>query len=254
MEIIPLDKNEIKAYLTNKSLNALYIFDSLESTNTTARQLQKAGAKHATLIAAESQSGGKGRYGRYFHSPKGTGIYFSILLERDKLPVENSTLLTIFAGVCTCRALRQLTGKEIQIKWINDIFLKGKKIGGILAEAVDGFFILGIGLNITPSTDPFPEEIGEFVEFLYEGCEVPVSRNEIIGMIVSNLLEPGSQSDLLQEYKTYSAVLGNPITITEGKLTYEGKALDIDEKGRLIIEKENGLKTALCSGEVRIKL
>jgi len=236
------------------NLACVQVHESLASTNSTLRELLEQGAGHGTLVVADSQTQGRGRYGRYFHSPKGSGIYMSLLLEKERLGLTDASLLTIFAGACTCRALRLLTGKPVEIKWINDLFLQGKKVGGILAEAVDDYFILGIGINVRPSAEAFPVEIGEFVDFLYGASEASVSRNEIIAKIASNLLDGSCQSGLIAEYKRYSAVLGKKVSVTAGKSVYEADALDIDEQGRLLVRKLDLSVERLCSGEVRIKL
>jgi len=254
MEADSLSSCIIKNKVASNQLGTVSIHEVIDSTSTQLRKLLEQGAGHGTLVVANSQTNGRGRYGRYFHSPQGTGIYMSLLLSKPDLGLEDTSLITILAGTATCRALRQLSNKPVEIKWINDLFLDGKKIGGILTEAVGEHFIIGIGLNIQPPVEAFPEEIGEIVEFLYEASEESVSRNEIIATIVSELLEGGCQSGLISEYKSYSAVLGKRVSVSMGKSSYVAKALDIDEQGRLVVEKADLTIEKLCSGEVRIKL
>ncbi|MCL1949113.1 MAG: biotin--[acetyl-CoA-carboxylase] ligase [Turicibacter sp.] len=250
-----LNRLKLREFLPHHFSGVIHAFKSLESTNETARLLAKAGAGHGTLVAADGQTKGKGRYGRQFHSPAGTGAYFTLILDRDKLFLEDLSLLTIFSGVMVCRALRRLTGKNLEIKWINDIFLGGKKIGGILAEAVDKCYLLGIGLNIHCPLTPFPAEIGDLVEFLSPMEETPVARESIIGEIVTSLLEECPSRDaLLEEYKSYSNVLGKQVTVNDGNSTYGAKVLDIDAMGRLVAQTDNGTVHNLSAGEVRIKL
>lgn len=248
-----LNEQAIRAHLSSNRLKSVNLYEFVESTNDTLRELLQTGAEHGTLVVAESQTKGRGRFGRYFHSPAKSGIYLSFLMAADQLPTKDSSLLTIFVGTVVCRALRQLTGKTVQIKWINDLFLQNKKIGGILTEAVGNYFIIGIGLNIEAPQQAFPPEIASLAGCLYEHGEESISRNEIIGLIVSNLLDGGCQNKLIDEYKSYSAILGSAVTVTEGKSIYEAMALDIDLKGRLLVKKADASIAALCSGEVRIK-
>ena len=156
-----LSEQGVRLFLRNKSLN-LVVAQELESTNLTAKQMAAAGAPHGTLVVADSQTAGRGRRGRSFASPPGTGLYLSMVL-RSALPMQSAVLVTSAAAVAVCRAVERAAGKRLDIKWVNDLFYRGKKCCGILTEAaadvetggVD-YLVVGIGRrNCQRSLRPF---------------------------------------------------------------------------------------------------
>lgn len=161
-----ISKEGISLYLNNEYSNIdIYTYKLVSSTNDVAKTLALNGAKHGTVIISEEQSAGKGRLGRVFYSPANTGIYMSIIL-RPNLTAMDSVLITTSASVAICNAIQKVTGIECQIKWINDIYLNNKKVGGILTEASTNFesgtidyLILGIGLNFNKPKESFPKEL-----------------------------------------------------------------------------------------------
>ncbi|MFQ9991902.1 biotin--[acetyl-CoA-carboxylase] ligase [Ruthenibacterium lactatiformans] len=161
-----LSEQGVRLFLRNKSLN-LVVAQELESTNLTAKQMAAAGAPHGTLVVADSQTAGRGRRGRSFASPPGTGLYLSMVL-RSALPMQSAVLVTSAAAVAVCRAVERAAGKRLDIKWVNDLFYRGKKCCGILTEAaadvetggVD-YLVVGIGLNLLPPEGGWPEELAE---------------------------------------------------------------------------------------------
>ena len=179
-----ISKEGISLYLNNEySKIDIYTYKLVSSTNDVAKTLALNGAKHGTVIISEEQSVGKGRLGRVFYSPANTGIYMSIIL-RPNLTAMDSVLITTSASVAICNAIQKVTGIECQIKWINDIYLNNKKVGGILTEASTNFesgtidyLILGIGLNFNKPKESFPKELETIASSLFSNNNGNINRN-----------------------------------------------------------------------------
>ena len=143
----------------------IYLYDTLESSNRTAKLLALDGAPHGTLVLTAHQSAGRGRLGRRFESPAGKGVYCSVLL-RPEMPAANAQTATISAAVAVCRAVKKLCGLELAVKWVNDLYYQGRKVCGILTEAGTDlesgqleWLVVGIGLNLTSTAADWPEEL-----------------------------------------------------------------------------------------------
>ena len=236
-----------------KSL-ATYCYESADSTNLTAKSFAEKGNSLPFLVTAESQTAGRGRLGRSFYSPAKTGIYMSIALGTFEAPAD-AVFITTAAAVAVSDAIVSLTGKNVGIKWVNDIYLGGKKICGILAESQkipEGYaVIVGIGLNMT--TSEFPDDISDIAGAL----ETDISREQMIAKITENLLDISScptHSSIIERYKTRSIVLGKDITyISEGTENH-GRAVDITDSGALVVETSGDEKVILSSGEITLRL
>ena len=142
----------------------IYLYDTLESSNRTAKLLALDGAPHGTLVLTAHQSAGRGRLGRRFESPAGKGVYCSVLL-RPEMPAANAQTATISAAVAVCRAVKKLCGLELAVKWVNDLYYQGRKVCGILTEAGTDlesgqleWLVVGIGLNLTSTAADWPEQ------------------------------------------------------------------------------------------------
>jgi len=243
-----------------KTADKITIHDCIESTNKTAKELAAAGAPHGTVIMANHQTAGKGRFGRGFFSPPGHGIYMSFMLrQKSGAPA----LLTIYAAVAVCKAIEAATGKNPQIKWVNDIFLGGKKICGILAEtstdpASGGvkWAVVGIGINFDTSQADFPGQLKESAGSVFSEGEATTTRNRLAAEIINHMVCKKNQyggKETLDEYKKRLFMLGKKVTVTGSGETYEALALDIDCTGRLVVKKDNGEILPLSSGEITIK-
>ncbi|MCL2157941.1 MAG: biotin--[acetyl-CoA-carboxylase] ligase, partial [Oscillospiraceae bacterium] len=190
-------------------------------------------------------------------------IYMSFVLRpTGRRWADAPTLLTIYAAVSVCRAIEELTKKEPKIKWVNDIFLDGKKICGILTEAVTDFesgsvhwAVVGIGINFKPAKTGLPEELKKIVGSVFEEDKASLTRNELAANIINHMIDFEAhigKKETLNEYKKRLMMLGEKITVVGPKETYEAIARDIDDAGRLIVEKENGEIVPLFSGEIKI--
>lgn len=245
----------------NTLVSNIQIFSELDSTNRYLKELAKEGATAGTVIIANKQSAGRGRLGRSFFSPEGTGIYMSILL-RPEIELQKSVRITSMAAVAVARAIEQVSGIETKIKWVNDIFLNGKKVCGILTESgistITGtleYAVLGIGINV--GNMQFPEELKDIATSICNECSYTITRNELIVEILKELedwypsLQDGS---FLKESRKRSLLLGKDIFVVgSGEQNYQAKAIDLDDMGHLWIEKK-GKRELLHSGEVSIKL
>lgn len=251
-----LSDEEISAYLEDKNIK-IYTYDSLDSTNNEAKRLlvSSENENSVMLIASENQTNGRGRFGRNFYSQKGMGVYFSLVLSPHS-DFESISKVTTYAAVCVADAVLELSGTQVQIKWVNDIYSDGKKICGILTEAVSDFesgsisnIIIGIGLNIKET--PLPPELKDTVGFLnFDGA----IKNQLIGSIVNKLLLfEQNKGSYIDRYRKYSMVIGKEIKFTKSNREFFGTALDIDEQGGLKVEC-GGKTEILKSGEISLKL
>ena len=191
------------------------IYESLESTNRTAKLLALDGAAHGTLVLAGGQTAGRGRLGRSFASPAGKGVYCSVVL-RPQLSAADAQTATIRAAVAVCRAVQAQCGLELGIKWVNDLYYKGKKVCGILTEAGTDlesgqleWLVVGIGLNLTSTAADFPPELAARAGSLYPGGPAPVSRAALAGSIARELLAAAPAEDCLTEYRARCFVPGH---------------------------------------------
>lgn len=255
----------IKPFLSERSqpyANKIQIYKSLESTNKTAKEMAIAGAEHGTVILSDCQTMGRGRYSRNFFSPAGGGLYMSIILRPEVLHFENPTSVTAFAAVSVCEAIESISKKTPKIKWVNDIFIDGKKVCGILTEAVTDFesggldwVVLGIGINVYIRTEDFPGDLQSLATSIYPDEKMPGVRNKLSAKIINRILgfeAPPSEEEIFEKYKKRLMVLGKKITVIQNQVEYKATAIDVDSVGHLIVKNENGERITISSGEIRI--
>lgn len=227
----------------------------LPSTNTTARALAQDGAPEGTVVVATAQTAGRGTRSRSFFSPQG-GVYMSIILRPREA---DGCLITSCAAVAVARAIERLCPLGVQVKWVNDLYVGGRKLCGILTEAgftpnnsID-FVVLGIGVNV--AAVDFPPDIADIATSLgNEGCAV--DRNALIAAILEEwetAYATISSGDFLAESRTRSCVLGRRITVIRGNEQFVAVATGIDERGHLTVQKDSGETVTLHSGEVSIR-
>ncbi len=229
------------------------------STNTDLKEMALSGAAEGTVLIAERQTAGRGRLGRQFFSPEGTGCYMSILLRPD-IPAKKVTLLTPMTAVAVCEAIEAVTGESPGIKWVNDIFLGGKKVAGILTEGSFtgdrvGFAIVGIGINLTEPTGGFPEEIRKIAGGI--GEKAKEKKEALIEEILRRFFcyyESLGGGDFLAAYRDRLFMLGCDLIVHSGEGSFPAKAVDINENCGLIVETSDGRRMLLDSGEVSVRL
>lgn len=259
-----LSESAIASSLRNPC-NVIYL-PSVGSTNDFAKSIDVRDVKMPTAVVADSQNAGKGRLGRSFYSPSGSGIYLSLLL-RPTFELDKALLITISAAVSVCHAIEEVCNKSPRIKWVNDLFLENKKICGILTEAQTNFengqidkIVIGVGINCFQSG--FPADLVSVAGSI-SNVAGEFSRAKLAASVIDNLIEnisSISHKNLLNEYRRRSFLPGKNIFVLDiaSKQKIRAKAIDIDDNGGLIIEWMEGPKMremeTLTSGEVSIRL
>ena len=237
-----------------KNLEVIY-YPSIDSTNTQAKRLINEGKNNSFLVVANEQTNGRGRQGKSFYSPALTGIYMSYVFHPMKA-FESTVSSTTAAAVAVCRAIEALTDKRPEIKWVNDVYLSGRKICGILCEAISDFetgivssVIIGIGMNI--KTETFPD----YVENA-SSLNSDIKRADIIAEIAHQLTKVVSSDykDYIEYYRTHSFIIGKNILFIENGTVTNARALEIDPAGGLVVELENKEIKTLRSGEISIRV
>ncbi len=257
-----LSAESIRPYLQGKAAGfILDVRQCVTSTNTIAKALAAEGARDGTVIIAGEQTEGKGRMGRSFYSPGSTGIYLSLIL-RPQLNLENSLLITTGTAVAVAKAIEKTAGVKAGIKWVNDIFVEGRKVCGILTEASINFenggleyAVVGIGVNV--STSNFPDSIQGIAGslFTHKPEDQPVTSlltAEILNQM-AECMDSLADRKYLAEYRKRQIILGKHILVLKGNESRPAKALDIDDQARLIVEYEDQTIETLSSGEVSIR-
>lgn len=271
-----LSSDAVRAFLENKDL-PVHCHRTLDSTNPCAMRLAMEGAPHGTIVLADEQTQGRGRKGRSFFSPARRGVYMSVVLRPDR-HLSQAVLVTVAAAVAVCRVIESLTdvssesgvsGKSDmpeaerwapRIKWVNDIVMDGRKICGILTEAVSDFesgtvesMVVGIGVNLATGRDDFPPELSDIAGVVHvEG----VSRGRFAAEIANRLLRyQANLSDpwLIEEYRERSIVLGRTVRYEQDGRCFRGNAMSINERGNLVVEDDRGELRVLQSGEISIE-
>ena len=219
-----------------------------DSTNRVAKELARSGAPHGSWVLAKRQTAGRGRLDRSFYSPEG-GVYLSVILRPD-IPPEDLVLITPMAATAVRNAVHGLTGIELGIKWVNDLYLGDKKVGGILCEVVDDAVIVGVGLNVREPEGGYPPELNA------AALNEKWPTESVACVIVDELLKGSdglSYPGVPYDYVTYNIVLKRDLTVypINGE-PYPARGKWIDRRGRLIVETEEGEKV-LDSGEVSVR-
>lgn len=240
--------------------------ESTTSTNDLAKIYANQNSTTPAIFISEEQTAGRGRLGRTFISPAKSGLYISLCLF-PTIALENLSLITCATAVACVETLEQLTGKSLDIKWVNDLFYQDKKVGGILTEVISDFesqqvqsLIVGMGINLIDSPQSFPEELHSIVGSIFSSRKEYETHSFNRNHFIANFLEKWafyyqnlSKRDFISTYKEHSNVIGKFVNVFEGSQTYSAFAKDIDENGHLIIEKEDNSLHSLSYGEVSIR-
>ena len=236
--------------------NKIIHFKTIDSTNTYGLSNFE-NLQDKTVIIADEQTKGRGRLGRSFYSPSGSGIYMTLIL-RPSRDAQKALLLTCAAAVAVSRGIESVFPLTTQIKWVNDVYVDSKKVCGILTEGginpqtnTLDYMVLGIGINV--STDFFPEDISHIATSL---SDTPVNRNLIIGKILNALEEMYlalPDSSFMSEYRQKSLVLGKDVWVIQGDERYRAYVCDVDCDGHLVVTTDTGDKKIISTGEVSIR-
>ena len=240
--------------------------ESTTSTNDLAKIYANHNSTTPAIFISEEQTAGRGRLGRTFVSPSKTGLYISLCLF-PTIALEDLSLITCATAVACIETLEQLTGKSLNIKWVNDLFYQDKKVGGILTEVISDFesqqvqsLIVGMGINLIDSPQSFPEELHSIVGSIFsskkEYDNSSFNRNHFIAQFLEKwtfYYQNLSKREFISTYKEHSNVIGKFVNVFEGNQTYSAYAKDIDENGHLVVEKEDNSLHTLSYGEVSIR-
>lgn len=252
----PANRFEIEKRI-EKPLKVL-VFDSLDSTNTLAKAMLKDGENDDFLIVAREQTKGRGRFERKFYSPKDAGVYFSLAITPKT--GEEIAFYTPICAIATADAVRSVCGKNAFVKWVNDVYVDGKKCAGILCEATSSKngeidkVVMGIGVNLYEKDGGFDEEIKDKACAVADGVEN--AANRIVATIVNEireLIENFDKEYIVAKYKRLSMLIGKKIEVCKEENSAEKAiAVDIDENCGLIVRYGDGKEENLRIGEVKI--
>jgi len=222
----------------------------VDSTNAEAWRRLEAGESPPFMLTAGSQTAGRGREGRPFHSPPGGGLWASIACRTD-LPPSKLPAFGVALGVVAAEALREITGLEVTLRWPNDLMLGPLKLGGILAESRDSLLVLGLGINLTLGKEDFPPELRDLATSVKAAGGRPPEPEDLL-MSVSGILErdladleAGREESLLRRWRTLCRTLGRPVRVAAGRETVDGTLSELD-LDRIVVGGR-----ALAAGHVR---
>lgn len=240
----------------------LIVLPETESTNAAVIEKAAEGAKEGLVIIANSQTKGKGRIGRKFFSPTNTGIYLSILLKPVRYSAQQAVKFTTMAAVAGCEAIELLSKEKTEIKWVNDIYMNEKKVGGILTEASvsleNGFLdyiVTGIGFNVYTPENGFPDELSHIAGAIFSEPQRD-GKNRLAAEFLNNFMEyyfMVNKKSHVEKYRSRSMVIGKEIEIISKEGIKKAYAEDIDPECRLLVKYEDGTREKLYSGEISIR-
>lgn len=253
---------QIKQLIKGEIGKDIIFLDTVDSTNRIAMEIGDKGALHGTVVIADSQTKGRGRLGRTWFSPPGSNIYMSIIL-RPALEPKNAPILTIMASVASARALRNVTGLPIGIKWPNDLMASDKKLGGILSEtrSVNSriiFSVIGIGINVNSGPEDLPPDLRAIATSIKNETGREESRANLIATILNEMdywlkgLSKDGKEHLLTEWRRLTLTLKKSVKTVVGKDTFFGIAEDIDDKGMLLLRLPTGVLKKISAGDITI--
>ncbi len=242
------------------SLTSSPYIEILEEATSTNDYIKAYSHLDNAVVIAKSQTSGRGRLNRKFYSPKNAGVYMSVLI-KPSISTAKSTSLTTYTAVVVANAIEKLSNHPVQIKWVNDLYMNGKKVCGVLAEAVQDYekgilkhAIIGIGINVFKND--FDEEIKNIATSIEEASHKKIDVNKLIAYIVDGLLNAEQHllsGDFMEEYKARQIIFNKKISVLKSNESYEALALDVLDDGSLLIDK-NGEIFTLNHGEISIKV
>jgi BirA family biotin operon repressor/biotin-[acetyl-CoA-carboxylase] ligase len=238
------------------------LLPTVHSTNQYLKESDTDSTDNGFVIIADEQTNGRGRRSRTFISPKREGVYFSILLKLDKVQ-QDIRLLTICAAVAVSKAIEKSCGIRAEIKWVNDIYCNGKKVCGILTEAILSgelqelsTVIIGIGIN----TGNVPLELGDIATSIQEATGIRGIRNQLVAEALNQFetvyldyTERDKVQDIIGYYKSRLFIIGKQILVSDNTNNYIATVLGIDDMGALIVKDDYGDVQNITTGEIKLK-
>ena len=257
--------SEIQIALDTQTIGRdMHYYPSVDSTNRVAKALAYHGAQDGTIVVAEEQTGGKGRLERNFFSPRGKGIWFSVVLRPNFSPHE-APKFTLMAAVAVAEAMARFN-LQAQIKWPNDILFDGRKLVGILTEMSGeigkiAYIVIGVGINVNINRDEFPEDLRPVAASLSEMSGETISRVELFRAVLEEfdklyaIVNSSGFDKVIELWRNYNVTLGKNVRViaaVDGGESFTGKAVDLDSSGALVVETSDGLRT-VYAGDVSIR-
>ncbi len=257
----PLDLAKVCEHLGGQRLGSkLHYFKEIGSTNSQAIELAEQNASEGEVVIAESQTQGRGRLGRCWESPPWANLYFSIIL-RPRLAPIHAPQITLMAAVALAEAVDSFIPQSPTIKWPNDILVNGKKLAGILTEAVCvpdrvEYVILGIGVNVNYRVDHMPRELRRRATSLFDLTQIHVEREIVLRRLIQGLdrcygvLEQSGFEALARRWEAYFDLRGRRVRIELLDQVLVGRACGIAPDGALLVEDDNGTVQRVIAGDV----
>ncbi|ETA79248.1 biotin--[acetyl-CoA-carboxylase] ligase [Youngiibacter fragilis] len=261
-----LDLGQISGHINTSWLGrTIVLVGSVDSTNSWLKERAEEGrAKDGTLVISKVQTGGRGRLGRSFHSPEG-GLYMSFFIRKPDMKMDTS-LATIAAAISARDAIHELCGIRPRLKWVNDVYIGDRKVGGILVEGkfdpvgrTMDHLVIGIGINVT--TEEFPEELKDIASSIVNETGIRISRSLLCARIADNLEKMLRETiedpeGLVEDYKGSLMYIGHEITVSSGGGVRPARLVGVDRKGGLVVrylDAEYEVTSVISSGEVTIR-
>lgn len=259
-----LSPQGIRKYLDADSQNLeIHVLPTADSTNRILREKANAGFKEGYTLIANEQTEGRGRCGRTFYSPKETGAYLSMLLRPQNYNAAQAVRITTMAAVAMCEAIESVSDESPKIKWVNDIFIRGKKVCGILTEGAFSletglleYAVLGVGVNVYHPSKGFPAQLEQIAGSIFDTPKDDI-KNRLIAAFLRSFLHYYTLPDCItytKKYRQYSLVIGKEIMILTPSGNRRAVVEDIDEQCRLNVRYEGGETACLSHGEIKIQI
>ncbi|MDE6700551.1 MAG: biotin--[acetyl-CoA-carboxylase] ligase [Acetatifactor sp.] len=269
----------IRKYLDISDINSsglnISVVPAAVSTNAIVRESADCGTPEGYVVIANEQTAGRGRLGRSFFSPQGTGIYMSLLLRPENCSSKQAVRITTMAAVAVCEAIEAVSGEMAQIKWVNDIYVRDRKVCGILTEGSFGlesglleYAVLGIGINVYQPDEGFPEELKGIAGAVFDSRQDDVKNRMAAEFLNRFFVYYGSDNyyrtaqhgtgvgaaDYVEEYRRRSLVIGKQIVVLSANEAKDAVAIGVDDECRLLVRYADGAEACLSSGEISICL
>ena len=238
--------------------NHIHWFDTIDSTNTRAKQMILEGAPHGTVLIADHQTGGRGRMGRSFHSPQGVGVYMSVIL-RPQCTASQLMHLTCATAVAACDAVEAATGMRPGIKWTNDLVCDQRKIAGILTELMtvgsEVCAVVGIGINCCQNEMDFSDDIRSFAGSLAMVTGKPIDRAVVASALIQAIsaMDLTKKEEMMQTYRGDCITIGKDVSLLRADEIRHGHAVSVDDDGGLVVRFTNGSTETVQSGEISVR-
>lgn len=251
-----LNKETLERAFAGSGIDVYYL-DTTGSTNKDAKTIASEGAALPYVVTCSMQTGGRGRLGRTFESPSG-GVYFSLVMDGRR--IKTPDLVTVASAVAVSEVMERLTGEKTSIKWVNDIYIRGKKAVGILTEGIINMeenrldkVVIGCGINLKTRESDLSDEVKAVATSFYPDGKSSVSRALVIAECSKRIYEIMDE-DFLPLYREKCFVLGKRIYVVKGDVRTPATALGIDDMGHLVVEYDDLRRESLSSGEISIRL